>query len=197
VAAFVSPPFQEYTKLILKVSHNLGANLLICLMAVKAGSKDCSAGFPVIAAFLKQAHVDRTQVALADGRGGNPVDRFTPQAVSDLLRYWLGRPESAKFRQMQPILGEAGGLANICTNCPAKGKVFAKPGTVGYPDPLNARFALDEALAGYLEVKPNQFYIFDLVVNSALPQNLNGLIKVYTDLGNIAALLQEEAAQQP
>jgi D-alanyl-D-alanine carboxypeptidase/D-alanyl-D-alanine-endopeptidase (penicillin-binding protein 4) len=198
VAAFVSPPFQEYTKLILKVSHNLGANLLICLLAVKAGSKDCNAGFPAIAAFLKQAHVDQTQIALADGRGGNPVDRFTLQATSDLLRYWLGRPESAKFRQMQPILGEAGGLATICTNCPAKGKVFAKPGTVGYPDMLNnPRFSLDEALAGYIEAKPNQFYVFDLVVNSALPQDIKGLLKVYNDLGNIAALLQEEAAQQP
>ncbi|GHO99480.1 D-alanyl-D-alanine carboxypeptidase/D-alanyl-D-alanine-endopeptidase [Reticulibacter mediterranei] len=198
VAAFVSPPFQEYTKLILKVSHNLGANLLICLMAVKTGSKDCNAGFLAIAAFLNQAHVDRKQVAMADGRGGNPVDRFTLQAANDLLRYWLGRPESAKFRQMQPILGEAGGLATICTNCPAKGKVFAKPGTVANPDLLNSpRFALDEALAGYLEVKPNQFYVFDLVINSALPQDITGVLKIYNDLGNIAALLQEEAAQQP
>jgi D-alanyl-D-alanine carboxypeptidase/D-alanyl-D-alanine-endopeptidase (penicillin-binding protein 4) len=38
LAAFVSPPFREYAKLILKVSHNLGANLDVCLMAAKAGS---------------------------------------------------------------------------------------------------------------------------------------------------------------
>ncbi len=195
VAAYVSPPFREYAKLILKVSHNLGANLTICLMAVKVGSTDCTAGFPVIASFLDRAHVNRDQVALADGRGGNPVDRFTPQAAAELLRYWLGRPESAQFRQLLPILGEAGGLAGICTNCPAKGKVFAKPGTVGYPDLLNVRLTLDEALAGYLEARPGRFYVFDLVVNSAVVQDINGVLKVYDELGNISAILQEEATQ--
>jgi D-alanyl-D-alanine carboxypeptidase/D-alanyl-D-alanine-endopeptidase (penicillin-binding protein 4) len=196
VAAYVSPPFQEYAKLILKVSHNLGANLTICLMAAKAGSTDCNAGFPTIASFLQQAHVDPTQVALADGRGGNPVDRFTPQSMINLLSYWLGQPESAKFRTLLPILGEPGGLAASCTNCPARGKVFAKPGTVAYPDLLNNdRLTLDEALAGYLEVKPDQFYVFDLVVNSAAVQGINGVLDVYNDISNISALLQEQAAQ--
>lgn len=195
VAAYVSPPFQEYAKLILKVSHNLGANLTLCLMAVKAGSTNCADGLSAIASFLDRAHVDRTQVAMADGRGGNPVDRFTPQAATELLRYWLGRSESAQFRQLLPILGEAGGLAGICTGCPAKGKVFAKPGTVGYPDYLNVRLTLDEALAGYMETKSGQFYVFDLVVNSALVQDINGLLKVYNEIGDISAILQEEAAK--
>lgn len=196
VAAYVSPPFQEYARLILKVSHNLGANLVVCLMATSAGSTDCNAGFPVIASFLERARVNRGQVALADGRGGNPVDRFTLRSMIDLLRYWLGRPESAKFRQLLPILGEAGGLSGICTNCPAKGKVFAKPGTVAYPDLLNnGRFTLDVALAGYIEVKPDRFYVFDLVVNSAIAQNIDALLQVYNDLGNISAILQEEAAR--
>src|SRR5262249_10499767 len=31
VAAYVSPPYADYAKLILKVSHNLGANLGMCL----------------------------------------------------------------------------------------------------------------------------------------------------------------------
>ncbi len=44
VAAHESPPFGEYAKLILKVSHNYGANLDVCLTAVKAGSTDCNGG---------------------------------------------------------------------------------------------------------------------------------------------------------
>ncbi len=47
VAVYESPPFGEYAKLILKVSHNYGANLDVCLMAVKAGSTDCNDGLPV------------------------------------------------------------------------------------------------------------------------------------------------------
>ncbi|MGW0779059.1 hypothetical protein ACWD01_36970 [Streptomyces sp. NPDC002835] len=46
VAAYVSPPYAEYAKLILKVSHNLGGNLTLCNMAVAAGSSDCMDGFP-------------------------------------------------------------------------------------------------------------------------------------------------------
>jgi serine-type D-Ala-D-Ala carboxypeptidase/endopeptidase (penicillin-binding protein 4) len=192
VAAYVSPPFSEYTKLILKISSNIGADLMLCLMAARAGSTNCEDGFPVMASFLARAHVDRTQVVLTDGHGG-PNDRFTPQAVTDLLRYWLGRPEFARFRQMLPILGEHGNLSGICTNCPAKGKVFAKPGTAAAPDTFNKRLFLSEALGGYLEVKPGQFYIFDLAINNAVIP-LTGILQVFNDLANISAYLQEDAA---
>ena len=192
VAAYVSPPLSEYTKLIFKISSNIGADLMLCLTAVKAGSKNCDDGFPVLASFLARAHVDRTQVVLTDGHGG-PNDRFTPQAVTDLLRYWLGRPEFARFRQMLPILGEPGNLAGNCSNCPAKGKVFAKPGTAATPDTFNQRLFLSEALGGYLEVKPGQFYIFDEAVNNAVIP-VTGVLPVFNDLANISAYLQEDAA---
>jgi D-alanyl-D-alanine carboxypeptidase/D-alanyl-D-alanine-endopeptidase (penicillin-binding protein 4) len=193
LAAYVSPPLREYAKLILKVSHNLGANLNICLMAVKAGSTNCEAGFPVMASFLDRAHVDRDQVVLADG-GENPVDRITPQALSEMLGYWLGQSEATTFRLMLPILGVDGSLASDCTDCPAKGKVFAKTGTVLFPDPLNNRLTLGWALAGYLEVKPGRYDVYDLVVNGAVVQDFNGVLGVATDQANISAILQEEVA---
>jgi D-alanyl-D-alanine carboxypeptidase/D-alanyl-D-alanine-endopeptidase (penicillin-binding protein 4) len=193
LAAYVSPPLREYAKLILKVSHNLGANLNICLMAVKAGSTNCDAGFPVMASFLDRAHVDRDQVVLADG-GENPVDRITPQAMIEMLGYWLGQSEATTFRLMLPILGVDGSLASYCTDCPAKGKVFAKTGTVLFPDPLNNRLTLGWALAGYLEVKPGRYDVYDLVVNGAVVQDFNGVLGVATDQANISAILQEEVA---
>jgi D-alanyl-D-alanine carboxypeptidase/D-alanyl-D-alanine-endopeptidase (penicillin-binding protein 4) len=192
VAAYVSPPFSEYTKLILKISSNVGADLMLCLMAVRAGSTNCEDGFPVLASFLVRAHVDPTQVVLTDGHGG-PNDRFTPQAVTDMLHYWIGQPEFEQFRQMLPILGEHGNLAEVCTNCPARGKVFAKPGTAAALDSLNTRFFLSEALGGYLEVKPGKFYIFDLTINNALVP-LTGIPQVFNDLAIISAFLQEDAA---
>lgn len=194
VAAYVSPPFSEYTKLIFKISSNIGADLMLCLMAAKAGSTNCEDGFGVMAAFLGRAHVDRTQVVLTDGHGG-PNDRFTPQAVTDLLRYWLGRPEFARFRQMLPILGEHGNLSGICADCPAKGKVFAKPGTVATVDTLNGRIFVSEALAGYLEVRPGQFDVYDLVVDNAVT-SFTGVVQVFNDLAYISAYLQEDAAAE-
>src|SRR5215217_9739687 len=97
VAAYESPPFSQYAKLILKVSHNYGANLNVCLMAVNVGSTDCNDAFPVMKSFFEKAGVDVDQVALADGRGGNPTDRFTPKAGTDLLRYWLHQPQAKTF----------------------------------------------------------------------------------------------------
>ncbi len=58
VATYESPPFSEYAKLILKVSHNYGGNLNVCLMAVEAGSTDCNDGFPVMKSFFEKAGVD-------------------------------------------------------------------------------------------------------------------------------------------
>ena len=79
VAAYVSPPYSEYAKLILKVSHNYGANLDLCLMAVKAGSTNCNDAFPVIEKCFEKAGVDTDQVALADGRGATPRTRSPPR----------------------------------------------------------------------------------------------------------------------
>jgi D-alanyl-D-alanine carboxypeptidase/D-alanyl-D-alanine-endopeptidase (penicillin-binding protein 4) len=192
VAAYVSPPLSEYTKMIFKISSNIGADLMVCLAAVKAGKTNCGDGFAVMASFLSKAHVDRTQVVLTDGHGG-PNDRFSQQAVSELLHYWLGRPEFAQFRQMLPILGQHGNLSGVCSSCPASGKVFAKPGTVVAPDTLNSRFFQAEALGGYLEVKPGKFDIFDVVVNNAtIP--VTGVEQVFNDLANISAYLQEDAS---
>jgi serine-type D-Ala-D-Ala carboxypeptidase/endopeptidase (penicillin-binding protein 4) len=196
LAAYVSPAFQEYTKLILKVSHNLGANLLVCLMAVKAGSSNCLDGFPVMASFLDRAKVDRTQIALADGQGGASVDRVTPRAEIDLLRYWLGRPEAKTFREMLPILGVDGSLAGVCTKCPGKGKVFAKTGTVFLPDPLNGRGTLAWADAGYLEAQPGKYIPYYLVVNGAVVSDFEGVLKVNDELGLISSMLQQEAARR-
>ena len=196
VAAYVSPPYSQYAKLILKVSHNYGANLDLCLMAVKAGSTDCNDAFPVMKKFLEKAGVDTEQVALADGRGGNPTDPFTPEAATDLLRYWVKQPQAKTFREMLPELGVDGSLSDDCKDCPAKGKVFAKPGTVALPDYVNGRLVQAESLGGYLETKPGNFHAYYLVVNGATPQNTGELLKVFHELNDISAILQEDASNQ-
>jgi D-alanyl-D-alanine carboxypeptidase/D-alanyl-D-alanine-endopeptidase (penicillin-binding protein 4) len=196
VAAYKSPPYSQYAKLILKVSHNYGANLNVCLMAVEAGSTDCEDGFPVMKKFFQKAGVEVDQVAFADGRGGNPTDRFTPEAATELLRYWLKQPQAKTFREMLPELGVNGSLSEGCKHCPAKGKVFAKPGTVSLPDNVNGRFIDAESLGGYLETKPGHFHVFYLVVNGALAENIDEVLEVFDDLSEITAIRQEDASNQ-
>ncbi|MFI1970522.1 D-alanyl-D-alanine carboxypeptidase/D-alanyl-D-alanine endopeptidase [Streptomyces cinnamoneus] len=198
VAAYVSPPYTEYAKLILKVSHNLGANLGVCLMAVHEGSHDCEDGFRPLGAFIRRAGVDPGQVELADGRGGDPVDRVTPVAFSRLLRFWESTPEAARFRRALPILGVDGSLAGSCTRratCPAHGRVFAKPGTVAGFDAVNRRLAVGgQTLAGYLDAGHGRRHTFFIGVNGAFAPDIEGVLAIGDDLNRIAALLQQQAA---
>lgn len=197
LAAYVSPPYAQYAKLIFKVSHNLGANLAICLMAVTTGSHACVDGFPVMAAFLKRAGVDTTQVQLLDGRGSNPVDRATPVAETQVLTYWLHSPEAARFRRALPVLGVDGSLAGSCRACPARGKIFGKTGTVGGLDALNNRLAVGaQTLAGYLDKGSGRFDVFYVGVNGASTPttDIAGLLRIADDIALVGAYLQENAA---
>ncbi|AUY49354.1 D-alanyl-D-alanine carboxypeptidase [Streptomyces sp. CB01881] len=197
VAAYVSPVYAEYARLILKVSHNLGANLGICLMAVTTGSHQCEDGFAVLRDFLIQAGIDPTKVQLLDGRGGNPVDRVTPDVENEILHYWQGTPEATRFREALPILGVDGSLAFACAGCPTcpgKGKVWAKPGTVAGFDAVNQRLAIGaETLGGYLDAGHGRLHTFYLAVNGASTQDINTFFDVVNDLNRIAGLLQEQA----
>ena len=196
VASYVSPPYSQYAKLILKVSHNYGANLDLCLMAVKEGSTDCNDAFPIMKKFFQKAGVDTDQVAFADGRGGNPTDRFTPEAATELLRYWLNQPQAKAFREMLPVMGVDGSLADNCKTCPAKGKVFAKAGTVSLPDFVNVGLVDNESLGGYMEAKPGHFHVFYLVVNGAKAKTIEDVLKIFDDVNNIGAILQQDASHQ-
>ena len=136
MATFVSAPFQDEATEILKVSHNLGADLMVCLLATNTGSKDCEDGFAAIKAFDTKAGVNLAEASQGDGQGGVPGDAFAPQAFLPVLTYWTTRPEATLFREALPILGTSGDLALFGTDSPAKGKVFAKTGTQGAPNTL-------------------------------------------------------------
>ncbi|MFI9047374.1 D-alanyl-D-alanine carboxypeptidase/D-alanyl-D-alanine-endopeptidase [Streptomyces sp. NPDC053427] len=197
VARYTSPSYAKYAELIFKVSHNLGANLAICLMATHSGSSQCQDGFPVLAKFLDGAKVDRKAVQLADGRGGNLIDRSTPRALAQILTYWQHTPEAERFRRSLPILGVDGTLAGSCRSCPSRGKVFAKNGTVVGGDTLNGRLAVPaEALAGYLETRKGHFAVFFAGVNGASAPSaaIKGVLNMGNDVANVAAALQQTGA---
>lgn len=196
VAAYVSPPYREYAKLILKVSHNLGAQLAICLMAGLRHSRDCETGFAVERKFLGHARIDLSQVAFADGRGGAPSDRATPTAVVQLLSWWLSRPDFRTFRSSLPILGVDGSLAGVERRSPARGKVFAKTGTAVGGDSLNGRLVVEgKGLAGYLQAGRHRFIPFALFLGDTFTPTIEGVEQAGNDLGAIAAILQQRFAR--
>ncbi|TQM65025.1 D-alanyl-D-alanine carboxypeptidase/D-alanyl-D-alanine endopeptidase [Humibacillus xanthopallidus] len=191
VAAYVSPVFSEYVKLILKVSHNLGANLTVCLLAVRAGSTDCLDGLEVERDFLRDvARVPVEQVVLNDGQGGSLGDVVTPTATVALLRYFQTRPDFARFRASLPVLGRDGSLAMVVPDSPAAGHVQAKTGTLAAGDLLNNRLLMpSKALAGYIDTSNGQLLAFSLVVNYVPASSIDDVLQVNTDLGRVAAAI--------
>ena len=124
------------------------------------------------------------------------MDRATPEAVAQMLSYWLDTPDATAFRLALPILGVDGSLADACQTCPAKGKVFGKTGTVAGLDAVNGRIGLAaQTLAGYIDVGGGQYDVIFVGVNGAWAEDVEGVVDALVDTGEIAAILQENASR--
>ncbi|MBA2369850.1 MAG: D-alanyl-D-alanine carboxypeptidase/D-alanyl-D-alanine-endopeptidase [Candidatus Protochlamydia sp.] len=191
-ALWVSPPLSEYAKLILKVSHNLGADLIPLLLAVKNGGKTFEEGMLELGKFaMHEVKLKPGTFVLADAAGGDN-NRFTPQAEVQLLDYILKWPQEAfeKFYQALPILGIDGSLADFARNTEAVGKVRAKPGTGLTTNFATNQFLLTtQALTGFVEAKNGNFIEFMIVVNNGSIDNVLDVLPIFEDQGQIAAIL--------
>jgi hypothetical protein len=47
-----------------------------------------------------------------------------------------------------------------------------------------------------MEIKPGRFHVFYLVVNGASAKTIEDVIKIFKDLNDISAILQEDASNQ-
>ena len=193
VAEQTSPPLSEDVKITLKVSHNLHASMgpyLLGIYGAKATKDVLKAGFKVENEFLTGAKLDLNGASQGDGEGGDWADLFTPDFMCHYLAYWRTRPDFDTYFRGLPILGKDGTLAKIQVSSPAAGHVFAKTGTFGSDDRLNARQMLNgKGLAGYVVTKSGRTIAFAAYVNhTALPGDPDAAQNVAGQaLGEIAA----------
>lgn len=168
VASFASPPFKDIVKVTLKVSHNLYASTLPCLVAVSKGQTTAQAGLREEGRILKELNVNLRGVSFGGGAGGNPADHISPRAAVELLQGMAKRPEWPAYKDALPILGVDGTLATVVKpDSPARGKVFAKTGTLGWTDSVNGRlFLRSKALAGVMTTKSGATLYFAMIVNN-------------------------------
>jgi D-alanyl-D-alanine carboxypeptidase/D-alanyl-D-alanine-endopeptidase (penicillin-binding protein 4) len=166
VACFTSPPLAEALKVTLKVSHNLYASTLPLLLAVKDGNRTLTAGLRGQGRVLKELGLDIATISFGGGAGGDNADRATPRATVELLRAMAKRSDWKVYKEALPILGVDGTLATVVSkDSPARGKVFAKTGTLTWSDRLNGRNLLrSKALAGVME-SPRGELLFAFFVN--------------------------------
>jgi D-alanyl-D-alanine carboxypeptidase/D-alanyl-D-alanine-endopeptidase (penicillin-binding protein 4) len=167
VALFTSPPFSEVVKVTLKVSHNLYASTLPLLVAAKNGKRTLSDGMRLERHFLADLGVDVNTISFAGGAGGANADSVTPRATVQLLQAMAKRPDYPVYRDSLPVLGVDGTLADVVpSDSPARGKVWAKTGTLYWHDVLNERSLLrSKALAGTMTTAGGHTLFLALFVN--------------------------------
>jgi len=168
VAEYTSPPFSEYLRVILKVSHNLHASTLPLLLAARHGEQTLEAGLKRQGAILKGLGVEPRTISFGGGAGGARADLATPRAAVTLLRALAARPEFAAYDAALPILGRDGTLAKAVANdSPARGHVHAKTGTYFVQNELDGTTVLtSKALAGYLETAAGRSLVLAAFVNN-------------------------------
>jgi D-alanyl-D-alanine carboxypeptidase/D-alanyl-D-alanine-endopeptidase (penicillin-binding protein 4) len=193
VAVHSSAPFKDAVTVTLKVSHNLYASALPCLVAAKNGKKTVEEGLRIQGRILKDLGVDVKTISFGGGAGGANADCVTPRAAVQLLLGMAKRPEWDAYKAALPVLGVDGTLSDVVEpDCPAKGHVFGKTGTLIWGDAMNNRMLLrSKALAGVMTTKSGTDLVFAMFVNDVpLPAGMLSTREGKT-LGKLAEIIQQ------
>ncbi|MBS0650382.1 MAG: D-alanyl-D-alanine carboxypeptidase/D-alanyl-D-alanine-endopeptidase [Verrucomicrobia bacterium] len=192
VALWTSPPLSEYGKLILKVSHNLGADLVPLLLASKQEQKTFNEGMRLLGDFtVNKVGVSPSAFVFIDAAGGNE-NRLTPQAEIQLLQYMSKLPSKQfqHFLNALPILGVDGSLEDFGKNSNGAGKVFAKTGTGAAFNLATGKFFLiTQAYAGYIKGKNGHLFAYEVVVNNAQMPTINDIFAIFEDEAQLSSMI--------
>lgn len=193
VALFTSPPFAENITLINKVSMNQHADMLIFLLALKAGETSFEAGLAQIPLFLQELGLDPDAVSLSDGRGNVYTDLFSPRAVAQLLQAMAHHPDFPVYFASLPILGVDGSETDtVAATSPVAGKAQAKSGTTVDADVMHLRpLTMVRGLAGYMTAKSGRELIFALYVSDVPLADTLDVLNIVTEQGTIAEIIYD------
>ena len=191
VAQLTSPPFAENIKLILKVSMNQHADLLIFLLALKHGEQTFGAGLAQIPPFLQTLGLDPDVVSLSDGRGNKYTDLFSPRTVSQLLEAMVTQSDFPAYFAALPILGVDGSETDtVAPTSPVRGKAVAKSGTTVDGDVMNQRtLVMVRALAGYMTAKSGRELTFAIYVSDVPLVDVLDVLPIIKEQGSIAEVI--------
>jgi D-alanyl-D-alanine carboxypeptidase len=194
VAEHVSGDLAEIVKVILKTSHNPGADLMACLDAVASGSKDCEDGLLAVQQYASDdLGVDPTAFFNFDGAGSDDRDRSSGSAFGTLLRAIDGEPYAEAFEAALPTLGVDGDLANQGLGTPAVGHVHSKTGTRAGVEQAGIGLMNARTQVGYIDAASGRKLVFSIMVADVPfdPADLNTLLAVITDVANLSVAIFE------
>jgi D-alanyl-D-alanine carboxypeptidase len=198
VAQFVSQPYAQYAKLILKVSYNIGADVSLMLFGLASTGSTTMTGALAAeqAALPAQFGVSTSQVHFIDGSGGGATTA-TGTSIIALLLGITGKAVYPSFVDALPNLGVDGSLAMVTdfeadpTLAGAQGQVHAKTGTyvAAAAAPASGLVLEGQSLAGYVDAKSGRRLAFALTVNHVPIGGIDDVVGVFQDEGTISAEL--------
>jgi D-alanyl-D-alanine carboxypeptidase/D-alanyl-D-alanine-endopeptidase (penicillin-binding protein 4) len=191
VAKRVSLPLTEYARVILKTSYNRGADLMVCLLAVHAGSRDCASGLAHELDVITQSGVSPASTILFDGAGSDERDRTSPADMVRFLRALSGTPAGAVFRRGLAILGVDGDIATIGRDTPAAGRVQAKTGARVAVSPADQGIITALSLAGYAETASGRQVVLGVFLRDFAFRKIEDIFTARADQGAIAVAIQQ------
>jgi D-alanyl-D-alanine carboxypeptidase/D-alanyl-D-alanine-endopeptidase (penicillin-binding protein 4) len=198
VALYTSPPFSETIKVTLKVSHNLYADILPLLVAVKNNKRTLNEGLRLQGQFLARLGVDVDTISLDSGSGGGIGTLVTPRATVQLLLALSRRPDYRVFRAGLPIAGVDGTASQLVPkNSPVRGKVMAKGGGSWDYDPLNERWVSRcRALAGTMTTASARELVFAMFVNNVARPKGTQVDRDLRVLGQLCEILWDDRGER-
>jgi D-alanyl-D-alanine carboxypeptidase/D-alanyl-D-alanine-endopeptidase (penicillin-binding protein 4) len=192
VAQHVSVRLSQYAKLILKVSYNRAADLMTCLAAVRAGSRDCQAGLTAEVKLARRLGVGPTGLYPFDGAGSDDQGRSTPDALTTFLGRATGtRFGSTLFRAL-PILGRDGTLATVEPKSPAAGHAQVKTGNRVAGPSAGRNLVLGNSLAGYAQTRSGRHVTFMVAVGNVPIRTFEAFEKVTADQARMVVAIQQD-----
>lgn len=193
LAEYVSPPFSEYTKLILKVSHNYGSNLSLALFGLTKDVRTVQQSLQQERiTLIEDFNVPSTGFDFPTNGSGSPDSEASPRAVTTLLNNMKHTDVFVDYFNSYPILGVDGSLKFVDVGSPATGKVRGKTGTSVSFNPDTGQFTLiAKSLGGYIDSISDKRLIFAVFVNNAPLDDISEILEVNNDLGKIASTIYE------
>jgi PBP4 family serine-type D-alanyl-D-alanine carboxypeptidase len=171
IVEHISAPLSEVTKVELKVSQNLHAEMLIrvvgAVCAAAHGAEAASAGFVCGRDLLQKWGVETTGACQGDACGANGF--FSPDFMCRLLVRVAASDVYDSFLLGLPVMGRDGTLWDVQPNSGAAGRVVAKTGTLICNDLLNNSLLFTgKGLAGYVSARSGRRVAFCIYLNNYL-----------------------------
>ena len=200
LAEYVSLPLSEQVKVMLKVSSNPHTVHFPYLVGAIAGRDKENA--------KKTGH--EFQKKLFEKAGMNPAggnsegdfsEKYSADSFITFLTYMSQQPYFPKYLAALPIMGKDGSLAQVQTNSPSAGHVYAKTGTgmsmrlaAGNSGLAKNAMQVVKALAGFMELPTRRFVVFAVFLEFENQSGLKGIEQLNDVMGEITSVVYESLA---